>query len=101
MRNKQQSPNEPLDLEIELMSSVSAESPLRVGVNVETMAPLDEKSLTHSNQHRNALLSDCNRTIGEFRSACLWVCALQCFVKIGKVMGDMVIKEKSFSFGQC
>ncbi|KAF9285169.1 hypothetical protein BGZ88_009643 [Linnemannia elongata] len=60
---KRLSPNEPLDLEIELMSSVSAESPLRVGVNVETMAPLDEKSLTHSNQHRNASLSDRNRTI--------------------------------------
>ncbi|KAF9143424.1 hypothetical protein BGX30_000490 [Mortierella sp. GBA39] len=53
----------PLDLEIELMSSVSATTPLQVCVTVETMAPPGEKTLTHSYQCRAASLSDRNRTI--------------------------------------
>lgn len=59
------------------MSSVSAKTPLQVGVTVETMTPPGEKSLTHSYQRRDASLSDRNRTIGEFLFAFLRVC--MCF----------------------
>ncbi|KAG9072144.1 hypothetical protein KI688_006368 [Linnemannia hyalina] len=60
---KRLNPKAPLDLEIELMSSVSATTPLQVGVTVETMAPPGEKTLIHSHQCRTASLSDRNRTI--------------------------------------
>ncbi|KAF8947080.1 hypothetical protein BGZ47_010325 [Haplosporangium gracile] len=60
---KRLSSNGPLNLEIELMSSVGAQTPLQVDVAVETMAPPSEKSLTHSFQRRSAALSDRNRTI--------------------------------------
>ncbi|KAF9538879.1 hypothetical protein EC957_006061 [Mortierella hygrophila] len=60
---KRLNPKASLDLEIELMSSVSATTPLQVSVNVETMAPPGEKTFTHSYQCRTASLSDRNRTI--------------------------------------
>ncbi|KAF9142082.1 hypothetical protein BG015_001051, partial [Linnemannia schmuckeri] len=60
---KRLNPNGPLDLEIDLISSVSAQTPLQVGVTIETMTPPGEKSLIHSFQRRSAALSNCNRTI--------------------------------------
>ncbi|KAG0296987.1 hypothetical protein BGZ96_008023 [Linnemannia gamsii] len=64
---KRLSPNGPLDLEIELMSPVSARTPLQVGIAIETRAPPGEKNLTHSFQRRSAALSDVNPAL-EFKT---------------------------------
>ncbi|KAF9118006.1 hypothetical protein BGW39_001574 [Mortierella sp. 14UC] len=60
---KRPNPNGPINLEIELISSVNPQTLVQVGFTVETSNPPNEKTFVHSNQQRSAILSDRNRVI--------------------------------------
>ncbi|KAF9933763.1 hypothetical protein FBU30_004564 [Linnemannia zychae] len=64
---KRQSGNDPIDLEIKLMSHMDVQTPLQLSLTVESKAPPGEKSLSHSLQRRSTVLSSSNRAI-EFKT---------------------------------